>query len=63
MGMTVNLVDSWEPYKAARSALANTLDPTNIKEQSTTHANKLTVGISFVHRLHPPYGSEMNPEI
>lgn len=33
MGMTVNLVDAWEPYKAARQALLNTLDTANVKDQ------------------------------
>lgn len=33
MGITVNLVDAWEPYKAAKTALNYTLEPANIKEQ------------------------------
>ncbi len=33
MGITVNLVDAWEPYKAAKIALNYTLDTANIKEQ------------------------------
>lgn len=33
MGIIVNLVDAWEPYKAAKQALSNTIDPSNIKEQ------------------------------
>ena len=33
MGITVNLVEAWEPYKAAKTALNYTLDSTNIKEQ------------------------------
>lgn len=35
MGIIVNLVDAWEPYKAAKQALSNTIDPSNIKEQVT----------------------------
>jgi len=31
MGITVNLVDAWMPYKAAIMALNNTLDPANVK--------------------------------
>ena len=31
--MVVNLVDAWEPYKAAKQALSNTIDPANVKEQ------------------------------
>ena len=33
MGTTVNLLDAWMPYRAALTALNNTLDPGNIKEQ------------------------------
>ncbi|XP_071514464.1 WASH complex subunit 5 isoform X1 [Panulirus ornatus] len=35
MGMTVNLIDAWEPYKAAKQALNNTLEVSNIKEQAS----------------------------
>ena len=33
MGITIDLLDKWEPYKAARTALANTLQPGNIQGQ------------------------------
>ena len=33
MGITINLVDKWEPYRAARTALNNTLQPGNIQAQ------------------------------
>lgn len=32
MGMTVNLLDAWSPYKAAMTALNNTLDQANVRE-------------------------------
>ena len=32
MGIVVNLADAWEPYKAAKIALNNTLDLNNVKE-------------------------------
>ncbi|XP_019498974.1 PREDICTED: WASH complex subunit strumpellin [Hipposideros armiger] len=41
MGITVNLADAWEPYKAAKTALNNTLDPSNVREQASRYA---TVG-------------------
>ena len=28
MGSTTNLIEAWEPYKAARQALANTIEVT-----------------------------------
>uniref|UniRef100_A0A5F8HFV4 WASH complex subunit 5 n=1 Tax=Monodelphis domestica TaxID=13616 RepID=A0A5F8HFV4_MONDO len=39
MGITVNLADAWEPYKAAKTALNNTLDLSNIKEQTNRYAS------------------------
>ena len=41
MGMTVNLIEAWEPYKAAKTALNNTLEFSNIQEQSMNHSQKL----------------------
>jgi hypothetical protein len=32
MGITVNLLDAWSPYKAAVTALNNTLDQSNVRE-------------------------------
>lgn len=37
MGLIANLIELWEPYKAARLALRNTLQPINIKESATKH--------------------------
>ncbi len=39
--LVVNLGEAWDAYKAAKSALSNTLTTANIKQQSTTHLNKL----------------------
>uniref|UniRef100_A0A5F9D9I1 WASH complex subunit 5 n=1 Tax=Oryctolagus cuniculus TaxID=9986 RepID=A0A5F9D9I1_RABIT len=38
MGITVNLAEAWEPYKAAKTALNNTLDLSNVKEQASRYA-------------------------
>ncbi|XP_013376760.1 PREDICTED: WASH complex subunit strumpellin isoform X2 [Chinchilla lanigera] len=38
MGITVNLAEAWEPYKAAKTALNNTLDLSNIREQASRYA-------------------------
>lgn len=41
MGITVNLIDSWESFKAAKNALLNTIDGTNVNEISVQHSNEL----------------------
>ncbi|TRZ00445.1 hypothetical protein DNTS_004045, partial [Danionella cerebrum] len=38
MGITVNLMEAWEPYKAAKTALNYTLETTNIREQAGRYA-------------------------
>ena len=43
MGIPVNLLDAWEPYKAARTALNNTLTPTNIQEQASMYMQRIPV--------------------
>lgn len=32
MGITVNLIDAWQNFKAGYTALSNTLDINNVKE-------------------------------
>ncbi|XP_040287602.1 WASH complex subunit 5 [Bufo bufo] len=46
MGITVNLMEAWDPYKAAKTALNYTLDLPNIKEQACRYA-------AIMERLHP----------
>jgi WASH complex subunit strumpellin len=48
MGITVNLVDSWEPYKAARTALSNTLDSSNVRDIAVRYAKRMQVRISIL---------------
>ncbi|CAH1773129.1 unnamed protein product [Owenia fusiformis] len=48
MGMTVNLLDSWAPYKAAITALNNTLSTANIKEQAVKYGVKVQKIIPIV---------------
>ncbi|XP_013929328.1 PREDICTED: WASH complex subunit strumpellin-like, partial [Thamnophis sirtalis] len=38
MGISVNLGEAWEPYKAAKTALNYTLDLSNVKEQASRAA-------------------------
>jgi WASH complex subunit strumpellin len=47
--LVVNLSEVWERYPAARNALANTLTPVNIKQQSIYHSNKLNDCIKDVN--------------
>eukprot|EP00045_Choanoeca_perplexa_P015316 m.190625 g.190625 ORF g.190625 m.190625 type:complete len:1158 (-) comp16947_c0_seq1:144-3617(-) len=37
MGVTVNLAEAWEPYKAARKALDNSLEAGNIQTEARRH--------------------------
>ena len=41
MGITVNLWEAWEPYRAARTALSNTLQSDNVASQATKYIEKL----------------------
>ncbi len=43
MGITVNLWEAWEPYRAAKTALSNTLQPENVSAQATKYIDKLPV--------------------
>lgn len=51
MGMTVNLVDAWEPYKAARQALLNTLDTANVRDQAVRYQGRLNRLIPRLQQL------------
>lgn len=41
MGITVNLIDAWEPYKAAKNALANVIETKHVKVIAGKHAGHL----------------------
>ena len=43
MGTTVNLVEWWDTYKAAKAALTNTLQTTNIKTVAAKNGARLEV--------------------
>jgi len=47
----VNLIDSWEPYKAARTALGNTLDSSNVGDVASRYAKRMQVRISVLFLL------------
>lgn len=42
MGITVNLIDAWEPYKAAKSALNNIIEVKAVKEIATKHSKNMS---------------------
>ncbi|XP_047110859.1 LOW QUALITY PROTEIN: WASH complex subunit 5 [Schistocerca piceifrons] len=41
MGITVNLIDSWEHFKAAKTALTNTLEMSNVREYACKYSSRL----------------------
>ena len=41
MGITVNLIEAWEPYRAARIALNNTLEHGNVQMLAKKHIDRL----------------------
>ena len=43
MGFTVDLIEVWEPYRAAKTALNNTIEAINVTRQATKHINKVPV--------------------
>uniref|UniRef100_A0A673IWW6 WASH complex subunit 5 n=1 Tax=Sinocyclocheilus rhinocerous TaxID=307959 RepID=A0A673IWW6_9TELE len=51
MGITVNLVEAWEPYKAAKTALNYTLETANIREQAGRYAASVESLRSQVQQL------------
>ena len=48
MGTTVNLIEAWEPYKAAKAALANILQTANIKQISQKYLESLKVNLDCI---------------
>ena len=43
MGILINLQDWWIPYKAARTALNNTLETSNVKKIAQTYGQRMKV--------------------
>ena len=48
MGATVNLIEAWETYKAAKSALSNILQNQNIKQIAQKYLNSLKVFFDLI---------------
>ncbi|KAL1465122.1 hypothetical protein WDU94_004714 [Cyamophila willieti] len=51
MGITVQLIDAWEPYRAAKLALSNSLETSNVKQYSTFHVDKIVKLTSQTEQL------------
>ena len=47
MGTVVNLCEAWEPYKAAKAALSNTLQTNNVKSVSQKVMRSFEVSLDF----------------
>lgn len=48
MGIVINLCDWWSPYKAARTALNNTLESSNVKIIAQNYGQKMKVNTVFI---------------
>ena len=51
MGLISNLIEVWEPYKAARMALSNSIQTANVKECSMKHWDQLEKLIPQLRQL------------
>lgn len=52
MGIIVNLVEQWEPYRAAKTALNNTVELTNVKDLvSLKNYSLLKTDLNSIHCL------------
>lgn len=51
MGLISNLIEIWEPYKAARLALNNTIQSSNVKDCSSKHSRQLEKLITQLRQL------------
>lgn len=48
MGIVIDLLDWWNPYKAAKTALNNTLETANIKRVSQKFGQQMQVCENFI---------------
>lgn len=51
MGVTLNIIDFWENFKAAKSALSNTCNAKSVKEVFTKRGNAVPLLINKIHQL------------
>ena len=51
MGHVVNLLDVWAPYKAAMTALSNTVTTENTREQSRKYSEKVSKIFASFHNV------------
>ena len=45
MGTTVNLVEAWNPYRAARDALNNTVLPANVRKVASGYKQAMVAAL------------------
>jgi WASH complex subunit strumpellin len=55
MGITVSLIEAWEPYRAARIALNNTLEHGNVQMLAKKHIDRLSPLNKVVRCQHQGY--------
>lgn len=52
MGTVINLCDWWSPYKAARTALNNTLENSNVKGIAQKYGAKMDVSLRIFYGVY-----------
>ncbi|XP_063976642.1 WASH complex subunit 5 [Diachasmimorpha longicaudata] len=60
MGIVINLCDWWLPYKAARAALNNTLETSNLKTLSQSYGRRMKKAIAETEKLQLAVSVEEN---
>lgn len=48
MGLTINIIDSWEPFKAAKTAVTNTTQTAEISRLASSRAVDLQVLLRII---------------
>jgi hypothetical protein len=50
MGFHLNLIETWEPFKAAKLALGNTVDPIRVKQIAAEKGPRINVSLQSINK-------------